>query len=311
MKPTDKEILDIKEVYYHGSCPDGTSSAMICMEAFLRLGKIPNFHSVQYGTEKFEKMVAEKGQLFVDITPPKDRWTEWVGLSPIVLDHHISSSHITIGLNGVYGTNDENSGAVLAYENILSRFLAESEKKTWKEFANLCMIRDTWKKESELWNDSCAMASSLKTIGGNDILSDMIYGVEPDFEKLLEFGKIIEKKDKRTASAAADSAFRYSFLLKDKKINVSIVNHSGGLISDIADVMMSNGADISIGWFYIFDKNDKTVVSIRTNELLNASEIASAFGGGGHKNAAGFQIDKSVSVHELCSYLEKVINSLQ
>jgi len=46
------------------------------------------------------------------------------------------------------------------------------------------------------------------------------------------------------------------------------------------------GYDLSVNFMWV---NDKWVVNLRSKGSLDVSTIAKSYGGGGHKNASGFQ----------------------
>ena len=67
--------------------------------------------------------------------------------------------------------------------------------------------------------------------------------------------------------------------------SVPVVNAPGWLASDIAGAL---AADATFAACY-FDIADKRVFSLRSRGDFDVSDIAKQYGGGGHKNAAGFQ----------------------
>ena len=77
-----------------------------------------------------------------------------------------------------------------------------------------------------------------------------------------------------------------SFLREDFVATNTCVANSSNLVSDIANV---SGVEIAVS---ITEVNRNTYkVSIRTHKDVDANRIAMTFGGGGHKNAAGFMIN--------------------
>ena len=77
-----------------------------------------------------------------------------------------------------------------------------------------------------------------------------------------------------------------SFLREDFVATNTGVANSSNLVSDIANV---SGVKIAVS---ITEVNRNTYkVSIRTHKDVDANRIAMTFGGGGHKNAAGFMIN--------------------
>lgn len=314
-----EKLRQIKQVFYHQSCPDGTASAMICFAALeLLLGEKAvreiDFKSVQYNTFFFEnKLEPRPGQLFVDITPPRSRWEQWKDFEPIVLDHHESVENIVLGLGGVYATNEAHSGARLAYEQVLlpivEHLTADLDPKRdshniiradcniairrWDEFSRLAMVRDTWKDKHEDFEHATVQAYGLMTLGAREMLSQMTEN-RLDLNLVTRLGEM----DIGRAKFVADSARRYNLPCPklDKVLAVDIYNCTEKkLISDGCHHLLNTaGTDLAVSYFIKQDKDRDTgevkataVISLRSNFPI-CSQMAKAKGGGGHDKAAGF-----------------------
>lgn len=333
---TVEKLREVKQVLYHQSCPDGTASAMICYDAFKLLhgptGTYPDFKSVQYSTDFFEnKLEPRPGQLFVDITPPRAKWEQWKDFSPIVLDHHESVENITRGLGGVYATNEEHSGARLAFEQVLvpiTEFLClnlDPERdshniirsdcnwalKTWDEFSRIAMIRDTWKDKHPDFERATVQAYGLMTLGSKDVLDSMREG-KLDMALIARIGE----KDLGKAKFMAESAKRYD--LPCPKLGKTLVTYvynctEKKYISDGCHFLLNRDADFAISYF-VKTENDKTtaVVSLRSNDPI-ASAIAKGLGGGGHDKAAGFGLPnaEAISMDVIVAVVRSALETLQ
>jgi len=266
---------------------------MICAAGFHCLGLKPKFWSIQYGTDEMAKLEPRPGQLFVDITPPKERWEEWKSVSPVVLDHHETVEHVVKGLNGVYATNEAHSGAMLAYEHVLAPVAGDMDLSSWKEMANLSMIRDTWKKNSPQWREACALANALMFEGSRSLV-EAVQANGPqnlDLKALLSLGEKIVQSNERRMEKVAGTSHHEVFLARGEEYKVSFFNCTEKLVSDIANFLLEKGSDISIGYFWLEeDGQNKVSVSIRTSGKISASKMAILVGGGGHERAAGFRI---------------------
>ncbi len=285
-----------REVVFHGSCPDGTSSALVCQAALMRLGVEAEYRSVQYGTDAFEKMEPAPGQLFVDITPPRARWEEWAGTDVVVLDHHESAKHIVEGLGGVFGLNETHSGARLAFEHVFSPVggVSARECAEWDRFTHLSMVRDTWKSKSPDWEEACHQAYGL-TVFGASVCLEMQKAGRFDPALVMRLGK----KAFGRATLLAGSAFRRPFWCDPigRDLVVGVINCTEArLVSDACHVLLDSGVDVAVSYFLMFqDEVDVMQVSLRTREPW-ARKIAEANGGGGHDQAAGFRIRGAASV---------------
>lgn len=313
-----EKLRQINIVYYHASCPDGTMSAMLCAEAFRLIDHKAEFKSLQYGTAEMDSLVPYSGQLFVDITPPRDRWEEWKGFDIIVLDHHESSMHVTTGLDGVYATNEKHSGAMLAYENVYLPCLEEAirvgkeqhkgslwesmqrnDQRMWLEFATLAMIRDTWKNNSNFWDQSHALALATGFEGSTPLI-DRVQSGDFDAGALMALGSRLLNTHTRKVELTADTALIMDVSDAGFTYKLALFNTTEKTISDVGNLLLSRGVDVAVGYFYTHeDETTQAIVSLRTKDRISASKVCEALGGGGHARAAGFRIkgalDKSPS----------------
>jgi len=313
---TPERLKQVTEVYFHESCPDGTASAMICAAAFHSFGIKPKFQNIQYDTDRMDKLEPRPGQLFVDITPPKKRWEEWKAVNPIVLDHHETAKHITEGLGGVYATNHAHSGAMLAFEEVMLASLVGNEApegsdlppsklhkslviNNWGTFAHLAMIRDTWKKDSPHWREACALAYALLFDGSLSFIEKTLeHGANSlVLPELIDLGMKIVEANERRVEKVCKTVHHETFLSRGTEYKAAFFNCTEKLISDIANELINQGADIAVGYFWIEeDGQDKVSISVRTNGKISASKIATLRGGGGHERASGFRIERGNKV---------------
>lgn len=295
-----EKILSIRKVYYHASCPDGTASAIICAKAFKLIGHEADFQSLQHDSDEMKALLPEEGQLFIDITPPKDRWECWRSVNPIVLDHHETVQHVTEGLGGVYATNEKHSGAMLAYEQVYLPCFSQclhrgidgysEEADEMEEFAKLCMIRDTWKNRNPLWKDAHALALALKFHGSRNLLKKV---TEKTFslKELLELGQMLLEQHERKVELTAEKSFFAEHEVNGQSYKFALFNTTEAISSDVGNALLAQGVDVAVGYFYTLgDGAIQTVVSLRTNERVSACRVCEINGGGGHARAAGFRL---------------------
>lgn len=293
-----EKLQKVRTVLYHANCPDGLAAAMICKMA---LEDHVEFKSLQYDTEFMNNLEPKEGQLFVDITPPKDRWKEWIPFEPIVLDHHATARAVTEGLGGVYGLNETHSGAKLAYEEVYIPLLVSSHRPvkmmketTWGgicEFANLVMIRDTWKDKDPNWKIACALGRGLIFGNSKNFLQKIEGSSEINLQSTFELGFMLLEEAEHKSKLIARGAWTSEILVGETTVKVGAFNCTENLISDAAHIVIDSGCDVAIGFFHKYeDVKVQTVYSIRTNESVSAREIAQYYGGGGHDRAAGFRL---------------------
>jgi nanoRNase/pAp phosphatase (c-di-AMP/oligoRNAs hydrolase) len=66
------------------------------------------------------------------------------------------------------------------------------------------------------------------------------------------------------------------------------------LTSDVGHDLADQSGTFGLCWF--LDKDNKCRCSLRSNGDYDVSVIAKAFGGGGHRNAAGFETDIQILI---------------
>jgi oligoribonuclease NrnB/cAMP/cGMP phosphodiesterase (DHH superfamily) len=321
------KLRKVKQIFYHASCPDGTASAVILAitynmihmhddtEEYEDFQDQPEFIALQYNTELMNNLVPQEGQLFVDITPPRDRWEEWKNFNPIVLDHHETSEHITKGLDGVYGTNDKYSGAMLAFEYVYKPFFSEYDysletdlAKKWENFATVAMVRDTWKKEHVKWKESCEQSLALQFLGADELIKNIQFGGVFDFDEIEQIGRMLFDNTEKRVKKIASGAFHSNISVGDVTYSVSFFNCTDKLMSDVGDYLLNSGDDIAVGYFYLYESGQQRMcVSLRSKPNVSVSSIAKLHGGGGHNQAAGFTImdANEIAPVELTKYIER------
>ena len=145
-----------QRIIVHAHCPDGMASAMI-LTAALPEAKI---EFVQYNSPEHIEMTAEADMLFCDITPHRSRVDDFVRAESIVLDHHRGAKDIVdaFGERGVFADEEKEpgvSGAVLAFREVYDCALdmdgPNAPSFDVSDFATLAGIRDTWQRESHVF----------------------------------------------------------------------------------------------------------------------------------------------------------------
>lgn len=289
-----ERLQEVTDVYFHASCPDGTASAMIVADTYAAMEWDIKMHAVQYGTESHENIVAGSGQLFVDITPPKSRWEEWKEHDPIVLDHHETSKHVVEGLKGIYATNEFSSGATLAYEHVAVPLFGGNDE--WRKFAEIAMIRDTWKRNHALWREACAQAYALQLFGSKMLIQQVVKG-SFHHRPFMEIGHLLLESTDHKVKLITETAAKWSVSVGNQDYLIAVFNCTEKIISDVANLLLEKGADVAVGYFFLFEDGvQRAVVSIRTSGKISARSIAESQGGGGHDRAAGFKIEPANSI---------------
>lgn len=278
-------IYDI--VLFHYPCQDGLTSGWIVNKFHQEQNIKIDLYPIQYGKEIDLNRLTDKKIIFCDFAPSKDLLDEIEKITTkiTILDHHISAQKAL--QDKKYAIFDMNkSGAGLTWD-----YFYPMEKMPL--FIEMIQDRDIWtwkiKNSREFTTGFSTACSGIEMYEFTKLfeLFDELNGLNPfKFDFYIELGEIINKsimlKCKYMALESLKKINRY------QNYNVCIVNCSSELSSDLGNILSSsNGCDFAALWRYNNTK-EEYYVSLRSDNKADVSLIAKEFGGGGHKNAAGF-----------------------
>lgn len=258
-------------VLYHASCRDGFAASYAAWKKF-GFGKDIHYMPVRYDNP-MPKIRDGSSVYILDFSYKRE---ELVALSKranvVVLDHHKTAEEDLRGLN--FATFDMNkSGAVLAWEYFHPMLDVP-------ELFYMIQDRDLWRWEHKEKSDP--VTEALNVYPYNYEVWD-----ELEVNTLLQEGRaIIKFRDSHVSSITRtpmwDNIGGY---------NVPVVN-TGIFVSHTAHAMCDKYPEAKFAACY-FDLPGngeiiKRVWSLRSVGDFDVSAIARTYGGGGHKNAAGF-----------------------
>lgn len=268
------------KVIYHANCIDGFTAAWV---AHLRFGDDAEYIPAQYG--EAPPVVIGEDVLILDFSYPRETLLEMhnVAQSLRVLDHHKTAEASLAGLD--FCTFDMNrSGAGLAWDE-----LHGGDRSPLVDYVE---DRDLWRwklpgsKEINAWIGSFdqsfmtwgVMSRSIVN-GWNDchgIGAALLRGVDRYCREMGRQARFIE-----FAGHAGIPV-----------VNAPYINTSE-LVGSLAEHPSGTGhALFAVGWFQRGD--GKYQYSLRSRGDFDVSLVAKQYGGGGHKNAAGFTVEKLV-----------------
>lgn len=285
--------MNDKVIIYHADCWDGFAAYWVCT-------MVPGWEDAKgipmnYGDKIDTSEILDKDVLMVDFSMPRDDLVRIhdAAKSFRVYDHHKTAEEELKDLDFAY-FDSSRSGAMIAYEEIL-KGPSEGVVKTACEYIQ---DRDLWKwelthsKEIHAWLRSELM--TFKTL--NEFCS--VEGFDM-WRELTSRGAQVLKAQQQIIDAHIEHA-RPITLLDDfskpesRATEGLIVNNTTpGLASEIAGALAEKSGTFGATWAI---NDDKAIVSLRSrktkiNRDLDVSTIAKGYGGGGHKNAAGFHIN--------------------
>lgn len=259
--------MTVDVILYHGNCPDGFCAAYVAQCRWPSAVLIPVVHGGPIPT----KHCAGRHVLVVDFS-----WTREIceALAAecatfMVIDHHKTAQAELDGLP--YATFDlKRSGATMAWD------ILRGGPRPW--YVNYVEDRDLARYALP---DSKAVSAYIMALPHTTDAWDRLSALSLEYVKAM--GTAIRLHIDHYIQGCVQE--RQIGTLAGR--TTAIVNAAYLNISDVAMALLSY-ADIGCGWF---ERGDKQVqFSLRSVGDLDVSAIAQHYGGGGHKNAAGFQL---------------------
>ena len=280
--------LDIDCVIYHANCSDGSGSAFV---AWLSLQETASYISMEHGKLPTIEQIKDKNILVADFSFINENFTyvKQHAKNLIILDHHITAFHELKNTAGCF-FDMQRSGAKLTWDYF------NLNNKSCPEFIKYIEDRDLWKWEFISSKAFTASLSQFEQTNGRDNFDFRNYTKLLDPKIVQEFitKGIFILKD-LTAYLAQQADLAQANLFIDKNNKSWKIKHlyleKPELRSEIAETIYGDpNIDFIMLWY---KEDDKYKVSLRSATDTDVASIARQFGGGGHKNAAGFVLDKS------------------
>lgn len=262
-------------VFYHKDCPDGFGAAWA---AWKRLGSKAEYIGIEPRNSTLP-VLKNKEIYFLDIGRSK---SEMLGLLAInkgvvFIDHHISRRDIAEAMpESVFSLN--HSGAYLAWKYFHGQ-------KSVPKLILYIEDNDLWKFKIPYTKE---IVAALDTRGFGFALWDKISGDFQNNERRVAYikeGKAITKFQNAIVESIVHRVSENIIFEKHKAIAVN----SSELASEIGDLVVRKKklSPLCVIWHY---QPGMIYFHLRSNKTVDVSKIAQKFGGGGHREAAGFDI---------------------
>jgi oligoribonuclease NrnB/cAMP/cGMP phosphodiesterase (DHH superfamily) len=199
-----------------------------------------------------------------------------IAKSLVVLDHHASAEKHCGDLE--YCTFDmKRSGAQMAWDYCYPRRLAPV-------LIRYIQDRDLWQWKLAHSREVCAYMDTYPWIFKEwDRLSEVLEG--PGFNGALDVGQGIIK----FSNLQIKMLCKRKYILNIGGMDVPTVN-TATFRSEVCDALLSETSPASATYSF---NGEKYVFSLRSDGRVDVSELAGKYpGGGGHKNASGFSLDR-------------------
>lgn len=286
-------------IIHHKSCPDGFCAAFVAKKKYPEAEVLGMDHGAAVPFEQ----VTGKDVLVVDFswrTREQNIELSRLAESFRILDHHKTAQAVLDGLD--FATFDmARSGAGLAWDYLFGK---DSEgfihnfgtsqspltARSWLErpwYVDYVEDRDLWRNDGKgtLPNSNeinafiMTLPHTIEAWSNLDLMSP---------EEAFGNGTGARAQVDHYVREAVKQARRGHLSFQGKSYKVSVVNALYLNISEVGHELVKMGADIGMGFF---ERNDNIMqFSLRSQGDTDVSAIAKVLGGGGHRNAAGFQL---------------------
>ena len=268
-------------VIYHKNCLDGFGAAY---SAWLKYGDLAEYIPYTYDMPA-PTNIQGKTIFILDFSFPKEVLVEMSKTAQLVtvIDHHKKSIDDLIDFNTtLYDINlildDTQSGCVLAW----NYFHPENNVP---ELLYHIQDRDLWVFELQ---NTKEIAASLWHKPREFKLWDNLM-VQEDIDNLIAEGKTIQRVQDKQVEDIAIKAHKVKLNgMQGYAVN-SCIHHSS-----LGNILADRHNTFGVVYFY----DGKWRYSIRGTGKVDVNEIAKQFGGGGHKNAAGWTLNYNLFERE-------------
>jgi uncharacterized protein len=257
-------------VFYHGNCYDGFGAAF---SAWKKFGSNAVYHPCVYGTPIAD--VPQGSRVFmIDFSLPRE---EMLALKEkcdtlIVLDHHKTAEENLKGLDfAIFDMNK--SGAMLAWEY----FHPGTEVPPLIKYIQ---DRDLWRHELTF---SAEVHAALSSYPMDFDTWDKLNVID-----LIEGGKTLLRYRDVLIKMICDK----SGMMEIQGYPCMVVNSTSHWSEVGNHLANKNPTEFKFGASFYVDSDGSQKWSLRSIGDFDVSSIARCYGGGGHKNAAGFVLPK-------------------
>lgn len=266
-------------ILYHGNCVDGFTSAWVARNALETSGYSCNYIACFHGTPLPDLPDLDTFVYVLDFSYPRDV-LECLNKSHRgiqIIDHHESSQKFLSSLP--YATTDTaHSGAVLTWKHFFGDD-AMPQLIQYVEDKDLWRFNLEFSKKINAYIGSCSMDFSTW-----DFLADYL---EKDTYAVAKEGDVVLRRKNTQVAKIVDGAY---FTTVHNHSNIPVVNTSAYL-SEVCDRLLDNNPSVPFAACFWDDLHGRRHWSLRSRGF-DVSAIASCYGGGGHRCAAAFYVDK-------------------
>lgn len=287
-------------IIYHANCDDGFGAAWAAATSPLLMGQVVELYPASYGDAVPWDKIDENTEVHIlDFSYPPATMEDISNCAHLVywLDHHKSAIDAWYSYVGGYEEKPEwvenmyvvldmtKSGAMIAWD-----YYHTDGGREAPVLIQYIQDRDLWKKELPYCdNFHLNLSTYEKTI---DEWNRIAAEVETDegMHHFVREGYAIKRFYDQCVEQAMDNS--HAVIIKlgselEDSLYIHGVNCSGKFASDVGN-KLANECPECIGFTYEILEQGYIKCSIRSVGDVDVAYLAKQFGGGGHKNAAGF-----------------------
>lgn len=262
---------------YHAKCADGFTAAYAV--------NLAGHGNVEFYPGVYQRPppdVTGRSVIIVDFSYKRQVIEEMLktAASILILDHHKSAIEDLQDLEHPKLTkvfDMERSGAMITWQHYFPN-------RAVPMIVKMVQDRDLWKFELEGSREVAAAIFSYEYTFEN---WDLLF--KTDISDLIKAGKDIERKHFKDVRELIEVTGRRMII---GGINVPVANLPYTMSSDAGHIM-AKGEHFAACYY---DKPTGRNFSLRSSsEGMDVSQIAAIYGGGGHRNAAGFEVSYAVA----------------
>ncbi len=261
---------------YHGNCNDGIAAAAVVWRAHPNMDPDKDFVAVQYGQEPPWDAIDGHDVIIVDFSYKRPTVLEIQrrAASLLILDHHKSAERELAGINGAVFRMDQ-CGAVMAWNH----FFPDDDMP---ELLLYVQDRDLWTKKLA---DTDAIAMRLRSFPLD--LRHWSAFLNSPIDNMKHEGRAINRWFQLQCSQLVKTWSKAPTYVEIDGYFVPAVNAASFMASEVAGAL-AEGKPFAAVFFHV---PKGVVYSLRRRDGdVDLSEIAAAYGGGGHPAAAGFMV---------------------
>lgn len=277
-------------IIYHKNCFDGICSAWVLSKLYPKA----TFHPMAYG-EELPALHPSDNVIFVDFSLKRQEMLNLASVvnSITVLEHHKTAQEELKDFEEIENVliifDMNKSGAQLAWDFVN---LKNNITFPYPRLVDYVADRDLWKFELHNSEDINAYIQSFPMDIPSYEYLDL--RMQHHFHECVIEGRAITRYKNESVARMCKMAKYQTFIINNETYSIPIVNASL-LFSEVGHALCLLYKDSPFSISYFKRADNKVQYSLRSIGDFDVSKIAKDFGGGGHKNAAGFELDYFIS----------------